>query len=338
MSYQCGTCGRRFDSHDAREQHGRANLHPTPGYKCDTCERSFPLRSRVEDHMDSTGHWYNYDESKRRDIDDDKFCVCGTCGRWFSSFEPRDRHMDELNHEPPEFECNTCEMFFSSKREVEEHMTSEGHWDYTDEDESTYGDDAVDSSYDGDDTDSYACDLCHGSFATEEECIKHEAFAHRWCYDCVKYFPTVSDAWVHRARLIKCAFCNRHFASATTLCAHLERNGCRNRSNITDKQIYELVCSKVPDCMHSKNPIKWNEITYEANALAWNGSAYECCLCRKRFSTLPMLNGHLRSPVHQDSLYHCPKKHCFRGFMYISSVMNHLESESCGLMRSSNPY
>jgi hypothetical protein len=33
-------------------------------------------------------------------------------------------------------------------------------------------------------------------------------------------------------------------------------------------------------------------------------------LCHKTLKTLPRLNQHLQSPVHQDKIYRCPKSDC----------------------------
>jgi Zinc-finger of C2H2 type len=46
-----------------------------------------------------------------------------------------------------------------------------------------------------------------------------------------------------------------------------------------------------------------------ATERSWNAlsMAYECFLCHKTFNSLPWLNQHLQSPVHQDKIYKCPK-------------------------------
>jgi len=73
--------------------------------------------------------------------------------------------------------------------------------------------------------------------------------------------------------------------------------------------------------------------TYIATAASFNGSAYECYLCRKTFRTLPGLNGHLNSAAHDDDEFRCPK--CKTEFKLISGFVQHLETGSCGLAAAS---
>lgn len=70
-----------------------------------------------------------------------------------------------------------------------------------------------------------------------------------------------------------------------------------------------------------------------ATARAWNGSGYECYLCRKEFNGLHGLNNHLKSPVHEQAIYRCPGRGCGREYKVLSGLVQHVESESWGLMR-----
>lgn len=49
--------------------------------------------------------------------------------------------------------------------------------------------------------------------------------------------------------------------------------------------------------------------------------------------TLTALKKHLESPRHQQSLYHCMKRSCGKEFKTLAALINHLESESCKMMR-----
>ncbi|KAK7981997.1 hypothetical protein PG996_009686 [Apiospora saccharicola] len=309
VTFQCPTCYKQFDSCRAREQHMEALRHEARNFKCDVCPRSFPTRHQVEAHMRTPGNWHDAYETKGSEKDGNGFCVCGTCWRGFDDFKSRDLHLDALNHEPPEFECNVCELYFQTKRQVEEHMNAEGHWSYAEDDEGTSSEDTTDSSSDGDDTDDYECGICDEVFDTDEDCTKHEALAHKWCYECEEYFATSQGAWMHRNSDVhtgtptQCPFCNRHYMAIIDLCQHLESGGCRKLPNPTNRQIYELVRSRDPGGIIAKNRIKWHQITYEASGLARNGSAYECGLCHEPFSSLAKLNEHLRSPVRKSIFY-----------------------------------
>lgn len=164
----------------------RALLHAAPNFQCDTCERSFPTLQQVEDHMDSKDHWVFSDETESIEDDDDDSHVCGTCGRWFGSFESREQHMKALNHEPPDFECDTCGHFFQTQRQVEDHMDAKGHWDdYEEVDESNKAE-------------AYPCRLflCSGILNSEEDRVKHEANLHDYCGDCRRFFSNSNDAWM----------------------------------------------------------------------------------------------------------------------------------------------
>lgn len=68
-----------------------------------------------------------------------------------------------------------------------------------------------------------------------------------------------------------------------------------------------------------------------ATSAAWNGHGYECYFCPREFRSLPGLNQHLKSPVHEQSIYHCP--HCSTKFKLFSGLVQHVESESCGIAR-----
>ena len=68
-----------------------------------------------------------------------------------------------------------------------------------------------------------------------------------------------------------------------------------------------------------------------ATTAAWNGRAYECYFCPREFRTLPALNQHLKSPVHEQKMYKCPK--CATKFTLFSGLVQHVESESCGISR-----
>lgn len=69
---------------------------------------------------------------------------------------------------------------------------------------------------------------------------------------------------------------------------------------------------------------------------SWNGRAFECYLCSREFTTLQSLNSHIKRPVHEKNLYRCPKRSCGREYKLLSGLVQHLESESCDVMRFGN--
>jgi hypothetical protein len=68
---------------------------------------------------------------------------------------------------------------------------------------------------------------------------------------------------------------------------------------------------------------------------AWNGDAFECYFCHREFDRLSGLNNHMRSPVHEQKIYRCPGRGCGREYKALSGLVQHVESESCGVMRFS---
>lgn len=74
----------------------------------------------------------------------------------------------------------------------------------------------------------------------------------------------------------------------------------------------------------------------QATQRTWNGRAYECYFCDKEFSQLHGLNNHLKSPAHEQPLYHCPNPGCHKPYKVLSGLVQHLESESCGAIKFVN--
>lgn len=70
-----------------------------------------------------------------------------------------------------------------------------------------------------------------------------------------------------------------------------------------------------------------------ATARSWNGSGYQCYLCQREFNSLRGLNSHLSSPAHEQKIYRCPGRGCGGEFKLLSGLVQHVESERCGVMR-----
>lgn len=140
---------------------------------------------------------------------------------------------------------------------------------------------------------------------------------------------------VHRASGISCPFCGVERASATGLVHHLERGSCPN-APLNRDALYLAVRRRDPNGIISKKLLEFHgSPTYSAteNSYNYRHDAYQCYMCGNLYGKLNSLNQHLNSPVHQQSLYHCPNRHCGREFTTLAATMNHLESESCGFMR-----
>ncbi|KAI8624293.1 hypothetical protein F5Y19DRAFT_322010 [Xylariaceae sp. FL1651] len=244
---------------------------------------------------------------------------CGTCWREFLTLQARQQHMNALDHEIPEFECDTCSRFFRSRRAVEQHMNAMNHWYW----ECRYDD-------------------CVETWPDEKQRTDHEIEDHFYCADHDRVFTSHNSIKIHlnsrahRQETMKCPFCKCTYVTAAGLSHHLERGSCANAPFLDRDEVYKLVRTKDPDGMISKILIEWHGSSpkYEATGSSWNGFGYECYFCHREFSRLKSLNQHLASPVHQQSLYHCPNlDHCAREFTSLGALMNHLESEICGYTR-----
>ncbi|POR35454.1 Uncharacterized protein TPAR_04355 [Tolypocladium paradoxum] len=241
---------------------------------------------------------------------------CGTCGKTFpAGWQARENHCNATGHSEPDYECDSCPRWFNSEEAREQHMDATGHW-------------------------CFECACCDDTWSTEEELIDHEHEDHLYCSDCDRFFQHFNglqqhlNSRAHRSYQVECPYCRNGYSSAGGLTNHLESGGCPDAPRLGRDQIYELVRSKDPNGLISKNLIGWTgSYRYEATEKTWNGYAYECYLCHRTFRLLSALNQHLESPMHQQPLYHCPNRRCRMDFKSLGGIINHLESEACGCTR-----
>ncbi|KAM3503226.1 hypothetical protein MY11210_008798 [Beauveria gryllotalpidicola] len=211
------------------------------------------------------------------------------------------------------YECQACGREFKTERAMEQHMDAKGHWPIE-------------------------CHLCYDTFFDEEDRQQHEHVDHHYCADCDRQFQNFNNLRMHlnsnrhRGGSIACPKCSKSFTTATGLAHHFEMNACPNATTSRDT-IYRYVRSKDPNGLISKQLLEWDgPATYEATERTWNGDGYECYLCHREFNSLHGLNQHLNSAAHQQALYHCPNRNC-HDFKTLAAIINHLESESCGITR-----
>ncbi|KAK8105846.1 uncharacterized protein PG998_003682 [Apiospora kogelbergensis] len=304
--FKCGTCGLWFCSWDSRKDHLWLFEHAAPEFECESCERFFPTLQQVENHMDSKGHWAEYEFG------------CHDCNRGFGSFNAREQHMRALGHQKsPNFECDTCGVVFPSQQILDNHMDARNHRVEVEEIDSD------DLEY----TFEYWCGLCTRYFETEEDRTKHEAQAHYHCGECEIYFQNANNAWMHqnskrhRGTPIRCPFCREYYSAATALCHHLERGACSAMPDLTREQIFQLVRSKDPNGIISKENID-----------------LRCIITSGYWSNEDVYKVANKPWLYQEDLYlyHCPNNKCDKNFTTLAGVMNHLESESCGFTRFVN--
>lgn len=241
---------------------------------------------------------------------------CGTCLKTFpAGWKARDNHCRMTGHFIPNFECETCPRWFRSQGACDQHMNDLNHWPFE-------------------------CSICDETWPTEEECTDHEIEIHLYCADCQRTFQNLNNirmhrnSSVHKGRQIQCPFCQANYTTATGVTHHVESGGCPAASNLNRDQIYRFIRSKDPNGVISKKLLEWHgSYECEVNEQAWNGYAYQCYLCDREFERLSSLNQHVNSPTHQQAIYHCPNRACRKDFKSLAGFVNHLQSESCGLLR-----
>ncbi|EXU97482.1 double-stranded RNA-binding type zinc finger domain protein [Metarhizium robertsii] len=251
---------------------------------------------------------------------------CDSCTRVFYSYRSCEQHMDALDHWAPLYECETCTREFGSWHAAEQHMDALDHWAET-----------------------YLCETCDSEFYSERAAKQHmQAKGHfkNYCLECDRYFGNANglrmhlNSNVHRGHNVECPFCRTGYTTASGLSHHLESGSCPKAATVNREVILSMVRKRDPQGTITNKQIEWQnessvKITYEANRLAWNGSAWECYICHGQFSTINGLNMHLNSPHHKGKIYHCPNKKgaCDKEFVSLGGLFNHLESESCSYMR-----
>jgi hypothetical protein len=139
---------------------------------------------------------------------------------------------------------------------------------------------------------------------------------------------------IHQGSNVTCPWCKNSYTTASGLTIHLESGTCT--SGLNRQKINQIVQQLDRNNAITRPMITmpgYDNIETLATGRAWNGSGYECYLCTREFSTLNGLNSHLRSPVHEQNIYRCPGRGCGREYKILSGLVQHVESESCGLMR-----
>ncbi|KDQ53523.1 hypothetical protein JAAARDRAFT_197332 [Jaapia argillacea MUCL 33604] len=264
---------------------------------CDRCDRYFVSQHALEMHIaNSSSHHY-----------------CSRCERDFTSPNALESH---LVNSPNHNYCRECGDDFDDWQELDEHI-EENHWH---------------------------CDDCDMFFRNEVGLKEHyrQSAAHHYCGPCARHFGNANSlqnhlrSTIHVGRTLNCpgARCNKSFPSISALTLHLESDTCR--SGMTRKKVNNLVkdidtTGVITDrrlITAASNSRTTNTYATEA---AWNGTAFECYFCARKFRTLDALNQHLRSPTHENQIYKCP--HCQVKFVTLSGLVQHVESEKCGVLR-----
>ncbi|TVY89591.1 Zinc finger protein [Lachnellula willkommii] len=188
----------------------------------------------------------------------------------------------------------------------------------------------------------WECDSCDRSFGTETSLHQHCSSArdHPYCIPCKRMFISEHNLMQHMHSKthssMPCPFCKSTFANASGVIIHLEAGRCS--SGFDRHRINEAIRKLDRNNVITRPMIEMpgyggGRVETIATGRAWNGYGYECYLCEREFNSLNGLNNHLKSPFHDQEVYRCPKAGCGRNYKLLSGLVQHVESESCGLMR-----
>ncbi|KAF9025404.1 hypothetical protein BDZ89DRAFT_1102270 [Hymenopellis radicata] len=253
--------------------------------------------------------------------------TCSQCRRTFVSKDALYDHcFDKTDHHY----CDDCERLFVTD-EVLQH---------SDSDES---DTESEESDDSEDDDQTHCASCKRMFVCKEALYQHliASSAHNWCFLCSKDFQSAQA--LSEVANNTCPLCPRVFKAPSSIAHHIEKGGCN--SQITRHHVTAAIHAlKIHPTISIARRIKGSSPTavnvtttysYSATELALNRRTgeYECYICRHGFGTLVSLNTHLASAAHDAKQFKCPHKTCRRKFTLISALIQHIESEACGLAK-----
>ncbi|KAF2752916.1 hypothetical protein EJ05DRAFT_422990, partial [Pseudovirgaria hyperparasitica] len=277
-------------------------------YECETCEREFVSQHAANQHMDALSHWAPRFE-------------CETCDREFDTQRSANQHTDDSKHWTPQFECETCDRRFHSQNAATQHMNDKGHW-----------------------APQIKCEICDRRFHNQNSANQHMDALNHWkskyCGACDRGFTNENNlemhlsSSIHRGTQVQCHFCKGPFTSASGL-SHLESASCSRANNLNREKIYRAIRNRDSGGIITMEIIEYPEFETQniATGATWNGFSYECYLCHREFDTVRQLNQHLGSPAHSQKLYHCSNGKCGSEFVSLAALFNHLESESCNLVR-----
>ncbi|USW55679.1 Putative Zinc finger C2H2-type [Septoria linicola] len=246
---------------------------------------------------------------------------CYTCGRWFVHDAAAAQHMSAVGHWP--YECETCTFGSCDEWEVQDHMDDLNHW-----------------------APQNPCEACNAMFYTPQQARSHmdqtNHWRVHWCAPCQRGFQNANNLKMHlngsahRANSIACPFCKKLHTTASGIVHHVETGSCPRAPNVNREIVYKIINQRDPHGLITNKQIAWHN-DHNAQTIAttasWNGYGYECGLCRRAFNSLNSLNQHLSSPAHKQNIYHCPGRLCGKQFKALAPLVNHMESESCGVMR-----
>ncbi|SJL15665.1 related to zinc finger protein [Armillaria ostoyae] len=269
---------------------------------------------------------------------------CDRCERYFNNMTALRQH--ELNSSSHNI-CDDCEIDFSTWPGLKEHYVQSPNHSYCQECDRHFSHDWNLTEHYEDEHD--YCTQCSKMFKNEHGLHEHRRQSphHHYCASCKRDFQSQSNlnshlnSSIHMPKAFKCpgARCNEAFVSRSAVVLHLENGGCISGADRTAVNRYvrqydrQNIITDPSRMLTGPGGVPRDEVVYSANSNAWSGSAYECYLCHQTTQTLRSLNQHLASPKHQAKMYICPLESCRIRFTTLSALLQHIESERCGVSR-----
>ncbi|KAF9225261.1 hypothetical protein BS17DRAFT_587858 [Gyrodon lividus] len=263
---------------------------------CDRCERYYQYSSSYDQHIrDSPNH-----------------NICDDCEKDFTTWFGLKEHYVQS---PRHHYCQSCNNLFPSHQRLIAHYYDEHFY----------------------------CGTCNKVFKNEFGLHEHNRQSHYYCPQCKRLFQSESNlrshmnSSLHRPKCVPCQFrgCGLSFVSKSALVLHLESGSCKSGVNrrMVEQYIRQIDRNNIVTDPSRLLTAGDDVHQYIATERSWNGRGYECVLCHSPFRTLTDLNRHLASPRHQDRIYRCPLTTCHMTFSTLSALCQHVESESCGVLR-----
>ncbi|KAF9018080.1 hypothetical protein BDZ89DRAFT_1074210 [Hymenopellis radicata] len=234
--------------------------------------------------------------------------------------------------------CDRCQRYFQTSRALDEHERHSGNHHICNDCGLDFSTLSPRHSY---------CQPCNTLFPSDQSLKTHYHSQHHYCEKCNKLFVNdrgLSEHYRQSPNHSYCVECKRDFQNDNNLRAHMNSSTHKPKAFICPGarcgQGFVSRSSSTSNPYDTSNVITnpsrlltGGDIQYSANTSAWNGCAYECYLCHSTYSSLRALNQHLASPKHQQKIYFCPLDTCRVQFTTLSALLQHIESERCGVAK-----
>ncbi|KAG1899944.1 uncharacterized protein F5891DRAFT_1035307 [Suillus fuscotomentosus] len=239
---------------------------------------------------------------------------CNLCNRPFRSTRALFTHCRDKADHPF---CEDCQTLFYNFAGLYQ------HWNEVDE--YAFGSDDDEDDVDGEEPP--FCVGCNRWFVDLANLYQHLATSlkHNWCFLCSRDFatPTSLDQHsspVHNGLDFECPLCSKIFKIPSLIALHIQSGACHNisRAQVTAAVHALNIVPSISVSRHIEGG-STRVASYYVTERAFNGTAYES------------LNSHINSPAHDADEFKCPK--CERKYKFVSGLMQHIESEACGVAR-----